>query len=136
MTAWPDAPVSLIAAAEVGATPGGVTNTSKEVPAVGAGEHRKAQPMFQLGAVIVKAELVQSPEDCIGPSSTRATTVVVVDPVAVDVVVVDDPADAEPEVVVVVEEPPLALPPADVVVVLPPVAGAVVVVEPAGGGGV
>jgi hypothetical protein len=129
VTAWPDGPVSLIAAAEVGAVPGGVTNTSKEVPAVGAGEHWKAHPMFQLAAVIVKAVLVQSPDDCIGPSNTRAGTVVGGDAVADVVVVVDDPVEDDPEVVVVVEEPPpLAFPPAAVVVVLP--------VEPLGGGGV
>jgi hypothetical protein len=139
VTACPDAPVSLMAAAEPADCPAGVTKTSKEVPEAGVAEHWKAQPMFQLGAVIVKSGLVQFPDDCIGPTSTRATAVVVVvvvDPVDDEVlVVVDDPAPDDPDVVVVVEEPPAELP-AAVVVVLPDEPGAVVPVELAGGGGV
>ena len=107
-----------------------MTKTSNEVPAVGAGEHWKAQPIFQLAAVIVKAELVQSPDDWVGPkrTSVAAAVVVVVEPAAVvgDVV---DPVEAE---VVVVD------PDEDVVVVEPPLPDDVVVVldDPAGGGGV
>lgn len=136
VTACPDAPVSLMAAAEPADCPAGVTKTSKEVPEAGVVEHWKAQPIFQLADVIVKAGLVQFPDDCVGPTSTRAAAVVVVvDPVDDDVVVVDEPEPDDPDVVVVVEEPPVELP-AAVVVVVPDEPGAVVFVELAGGGGV
>jgi hypothetical protein len=77
--------------------------------------------MFQAGAVIVKAGLVQFPWSWVGPSSNRAggIEVVVVEPV---VDVVDEPA-----VVVVVS---LDFPAVVLVVVEVPAVGAEVVVEP------
>jgi hypothetical protein len=116
-----------MAGAAPGDAPAAVTNTSNEVPLAGAGVHWKAQPIFQVGAVMVKAGLVQLPWSWVGPSSNRAG--------AVDVVVVD-PVDDEVAVVVVVS---LDFPPAVVVVVVvvvdPPPVAAVVLVElpPAGG---
>jgi hypothetical protein len=122
-----------------------VTNTWNEVPAVGAGVHWKAQPMFQPGAVIVKAGLVQLPSDWVGPSNKRAGAVVVVvgDPVvevvALVVVVTLEPF---PLVVVVVAVVPavdvevLVEPGGTVVLVELPPGGTVVLVAPAGGGGV
>jgi hypothetical protein len=38
-----------------------VTNTWKDDPDCGAGVHWKAHPMFQLGLLVVKGELVQFP---------------------------------------------------------------------------
>lgn len=104
VTDCPDGPVSLIAGVPVGDEPTGVTNTWNEGPDAGAGVHWNAQPMFQLGAVIVKAGLVQFPVICVGPTSTRAgaAAAVVVDPPAVVVVV---PPAAE----VVVEPAPAAV---------------------------
>jgi hypothetical protein len=131
VTDCPDAPVSLMAAVPVGDAddPAGVTYTSKEGPAAGAGAQLNAQPMLHGATVVVKAVLVQFPF-CWGESrSTRAgpaaapdAAVAVVDPPAT-VVVVDPPAavvgvDPPAAVVVVVAEPP----PADVVVVLLPLA--------------
>jgi hypothetical protein len=83
--------------------------------------------MFQPGAVIENAGLVQFPCDCIGPSSNRAGVVT-----AVEVVVVEDD-EPDPEVVVVDE----VAPPAVVVVDCDPDVGAVVLdeLDPAGGGG-
>ena len=90
--------------------PADVTYTWNDGPAAGAGVHWKAHPIFHVGAVIVKAGLVQFPVICVGPSSTLAgcgATVDVVPPAGAAVVVV--------------------VPEAAVVVVLP---AAVVVVDP------
>ena len=89
--------------------PAGVTVTWKDGPEAGAGAQLKAQPMFQLAAVVVNAGLVQLPDIWVGPRRTRAGPAAAVDGV-----------DVDPPVVVVVD------PPAAVVVVEPP--GAVVVV--------
>ena len=79
--------------------------------------HWKAHPMFQPGAVIVKAGLVQLPSDWVGPSNKRAGADVVV--------VADDPGVAVVVVVVVAFDPfPL------VVVVVVPVVEVEVLVEP------
>src|ERR1700722_11366856 len=109
-----------MAAAPPGATPAAVTNTSNEVPDVGAGVHWKAQPIFQAGAVMVKAGLVQFPWSWVGPSNNRAG--------GIDVVVVDELGELA--VVVVVS---LVFPPALVVVVDPAVGAEVVVEDPAVG---
>ena len=136
MTAWPDAPVSLIAAAPPGDAPAAVTNTWNEVPVVGAGVHWKAQPIFQAGAVIVKAGLVQFPWSWVGPSSNRAggIDVLVVEPVVDEVdepVVVVVSLDFPPAVLVVVEAPAVG---AEVVVEPPPVEAVVLVALPPAGG--
>ena len=118
VTDCPDAPVSLIAGVPAADDPAGVTDTWKEGPEAGAGAQLKAQPMFQPAAVVVKEGLVQFPDICVGPRSTRAgpAAAVVVDPPAAAVVV--DPPGA---VVVVLDDPPA-------LVVADPLAGAVVVV--------
>jgi hypothetical protein len=116
-----------MAGAPVAAVPTGATNTSNDVPAVGAGVHWNAQPMFQLAAVMVKVGLVQLPCDCVGPRSSRAGELATVEVVAVEEVVdelvvdlvelvVDDPVG----LVVVLEPPP---PLTAVLVVLDPPAG-------------
>ena len=117
VTDCPEAPVWLIAGVPVGDDPSGVTDTSNDGPPAGAGVQLKAQPMFQLAAVVVNAGLVQLPCICVGPNRTRAGPAAAVDG-GVDVVV-EPPAP----VVVVVD------PPAPVVVVVDPPAP-VVVVEP------
>ena len=98
--------------------------------------HWKAQPIFQPGAVIVKAGLVQFPWSWVGPSSNRAG--------GIDVLVVEPVVDEvdEPAVVVVVslDFPPVVLVVADPavgaeVVVEPPAVEAVVLVEPPPAGG-
>jgi hypothetical protein len=118
VTDCPDAPVSLIAGVPLADDPAGATETWKDGPEAGAGAQLNAQPMFQPAAVVVNEGLVQLPDICVGPSSTRAgpAAAVVVDPPAA-VVVVDPPA-----AVVVVDDDPPAL------VVADPLAGAVVVV--------
>jgi hypothetical protein len=111
-----------MAAAPPGATPAAVTNTSNEVPDVGAGVHWKAQPIFQAGAVMVKAGLVQFPWSWVGPSNNRAG--------GIDVVVVDELDELAVVVVVSLDFPPALV----VVVVVDPAVGAeVVVVDPAVG---
>jgi hypothetical protein len=97
--------------------------------------------MFQPGAVIVNAGLVQSPCACIGPSNNLAPEEVGVedDPGAEVGVVVWDVVEWEVVVLAVdeVDDPPaLDDPPPDVGVVVPPALedGVVVVAEPAGGG--
>ena len=114
-----------------------MTNTWNEVPLVGAGVHWKAQPIFQAGAVIVKAGLVQFPWSWVGPSSNRAggIDVLVVEPVVDEV---DEPAvvvvvslDFPPVVLVVVEAPAVG---AEVVVEPPPVEAVVLVAPPPAGG--
>jgi hypothetical protein len=97
-----------------------VTNTWNEVPVVGAGVHWKAQPIFQAGAVMVKAGLVQFPWSWVGPSSNRAG--------GIDVVVVEPVVDELDELAVVVVVS-LDFPPA-VVVVEAPAVGEEVVVDP------
>lgn len=125
MTALPDAPVSVIAKAPFGEEPGETTDTWNDGPAVGAGVHWKAHPIFQSAAVVVNAGLDQFPLDWIGPSSTLAgvatadDAVVVVDELGTDVAVEVGLDPALLEEVVVAEEV--------VVVVLAPV-------EPEGGG--
>jgi hypothetical protein len=81
--------------------------------------HWKAQPIFQAGAVMVKAGLVQFPWSWVGPSSNRAG--------GIDVVVVEPVVDELDELAVVVVVS-LDFAPA-VVVVEAPEAGAEVVVE-------
>ncbi len=126
LTAWPDAPVSLMAGAPVGDEPAAATDTWKEGPAVGAGVQRKAHPMFQPDAVTVKAGLVQLPWDWVGPRSScaGAAVVEVVEevPVTAPEVVVEEDAP-----VVVVDEVPA--PEAVELVDVDPL-------DPAGGGGV
>jgi hypothetical protein len=104
----PDAPVPLTAGAPVAGDPAGVTDTRKDGPEAGAGVQLKAQPMFQLAAVVVKAGLVQLPDIWVGPRRTRAGPAAAVDGVDVGppaaVVVVDPPA-----AVVVVADPPGAV---------------------------
>lgn len=72
----------------------------------------KAQPMFQLPAVMVNTGLVQFPCICVGPRRTRAGPAAAADGVVV----------VEPPAAVVVVEPPEA------VVVVEPLDAAVVVV--------
>lgn len=124
VTDCPDAPVWLIAGVPVADDPTGITVNWKDGPEAGAGAQLKAQPMFQPAAVVVNAGLVQLPDICVGPKSTRAGPAADVDDVEVDppaAVVVVEPLGA----VVVVD------PPAAVFAVDPPVAVAtVVVVDP------
>jgi hypothetical protein len=99
----------------VGFPPTGVTKIWKAGPPAGGGVHRKAHPMFQLAAVVVKAVLVQLPDIWAELSSTRAgpaaavvvdeaEVVVVVPPAAVVVVLAPfDPVDVGETVVEVVE---------------------------------
>ena len=103
-----------MAGVPLGDDPAGTTNTWKDGPDAGAGVQLNAQPMFQLGAVVVKAGLVQLPCSCVGPRRTRGGPAA-----AVDDVVADPPA------AVVVVDPLEAA-----VVVEPLVAAAVVVVDP------
>jgi hypothetical protein len=137
VTDCPDAPVSLIAGVPVADDPAGVTDTWKDGPEAGAGAQLKAQPMFQPAAVVVKEGLVQLPDICVGPRSTRAGPAAAADEVAVDppaaVVVVDPPAAVvvdPPAAVVVVEPAPLVAlerPAPPVVLEAPALCGAVVV---------
>lgn len=120
VTDCPEAPVSLIAGDPEAVFPAGATDTWKEGPEAGAGAQLNAQPMFHPATVVVKEGLVQLPDICVGPSSTRAG------PAAAG-----DELDVDPAAVVVVD-PPAALlddPPAAVVVVDPLEAPGAVVVE-------
>ena len=133
VTDCPDAPVSLIAGVPVADDPAGVTDTWKDGPEAGAGAQLKSQPMFQPAAVVVKEGLVQLPDICVGPRSTRAGPAAAADEAAVDplAAVVVDPLAAvvvDPPAVVVVERPaPLVVldPPA----LDPPALSGAVVVE-------
>jgi hypothetical protein len=131
VTDWPEGPVSLTAAVPEGGDPAGVTNTWKEGPAAGAGEHRNAQPMLHEATVVVNGVLVQLPVSCGDIRRTRAGPAAAVDDAVVDppapVVVVDPPA------AVVVVDPLAAV---VVVAELPPAAVVVVAVPPEAGGGV
>jgi hypothetical protein len=109
-----------MAGAPVAAVPAGATNTSKDVPAVGAGVHWNAQPMFQLAVVIVKVELVQFPCDCVGPRSSRGGELAVGEDVTVEVGATEEVVDDPVGLVVVLEPPP---PLTAVLVVLDPLAG-------------
>jgi hypothetical protein len=98
--------------------------------------HWKAHPIFQPGAVIVKAGLVQFPCNWVGPSNSLAPEVAAGAVEGVDVPLVDVSDFALPPVVGVDVDPELDLPVEDVVPVVgvAPVEGVVVVPDPAGAG--
>jgi hypothetical protein len=130
VTDCPDGPVSLMAGVPEACDPAGVTNTWRDGPAAGAGEHRKAQPRLQEAAVVVNGVLVQLPVCCGESRRTRAGPAAAVEEPVVEppaaVVVVDPPA-----AVVVVDPaaaPVFVEPPAAVVVLAEPPPAAVVVV--------
>jgi hypothetical protein len=61
VTDCPEAPLSLTAGVLPGEPPAGTTKTWNAAPAVGAGVHRKAQPIFHWPLPTVNGVLVQAP---------------------------------------------------------------------------